>query len=296
MALIRRDEETWGWHFLYVMEQGFDPDYTIADGGSGLSTGQKAVMSEAPCHGDGFHIQQQFEQVANSLRRQANGTTTRHIKLEHKIENARLTGPMPRKLIGQLVYSKRRDRELFCLCQDIKTFLQWMFYDVLELSGPLLDVRQALFDYIVRELQHRENKNYSAIRKLRKALYNQRDDLLAFAGALAYKPTQIAQRFNLPLQVVCDGYLLYRKHHTSNAYWERWNHHFYSQTSGKFYGLLEAVGEAFKQTPRASSLVENLNSRLRNYFFLRRRVGDSYLGLLQFFLNHRCFIRSEIPE
>jgi hypothetical protein len=27
-----RDEESWGWHLLDVMEQGFKPEYTIADG------------------------------------------------------------------------------------------------------------------------------------------------------------------------------------------------------------------------------------------------------------------------
>ena len=59
---------------------------------------------------------------------------------------------------------------------------------------------------------------------------------------------------------------------------------------------MEAGGEALKQTPRASSLVENLNSRLRNYFFLRRSLGDAYLSTLQFFSNNRCFLRSEVPE
>jgi len=43
-------------------------------------------------------------------------------------------------------------------------------------------------------------------------------------------------------------------------------------------------------------LVENLNSRLRNYFFLRRNLGQGYLDLLLFFLNHRVFMRSERPE
>lgn len=51
-----------------------------------------------------------------------------------------------------------------------------------------------------------------------------------------------------------------------------------------------------KQTPRASSLVENLNSRLRNYFFLRRQLGPQYLDSLRFFLNHRTFMRSECSE
>jgi hypothetical protein len=50
------------------------------------------------------------------------------------------------------------------------------------------------------------------------------------------------------------------------------------------------------QTPRSSSLVENLNSRLRNYFTLRRHLAGSYLGLLRFFLNHRRFMRSRHAE
>ena len=46
------------------------------------------------------------------------------------------------------------------------------------------------------------------------------------------------------------------------------------------------------QTPRCSSLVENANSRLRTYFTLRRHIGGSYLDLLEFFLDHRRFMRS----
>jgi hypothetical protein len=55
------------------------------------------------------------------------------------------------------------------------------------------------------------------------------------------------------------------------------------------------VGQV-KRTPRASSLVENLNSRLRNYFFLRRDLGEGYLDLLRFFLNHHRFQRSRRAE
>ena len=51
-----------------------------------------------------------------------------------------------------------------------------------------------------------------------------------------------------------------------------------------------------RRAVRASSVIENLNSRLRNYFFLRRQLGPDYLALLQFFLNHRRFGRSEHPE
>jgi hypothetical protein len=290
-----RDEETWGCHLLDVMAQGFDPDYTIADGGSGLRAGQKAVMPETPCHGDVFHIQQQFEQVANGLARQAQGATTQRIKVEQQIAKASVTNSVPQKLIIQQVHANRREKGLAARAQDVKTLLQWFSHDVLALAGPSLAVRQELFDFITAELKQREGKQYPTIRKLRKALHNQRDQLLAFAGVLDQKLAAIATLFELPLQAVREVCLLHRKPTTSNAYWERWNH-LHNRLSDKFHGLMAAVSEALKTTPRASSMVENLNSRLRNYFFLRRGLGDSYLSLLQYFLNHRGFLRSRVPE
>jgi hypothetical protein len=47
---------------------------------------------------------------------------------------------------------------------------------------------------------------------------------------------------------------------------------------------------------RASSVIENINSRLRGYFCLRRELGADYLSLLQFFLNHRRLLRSAHGE
>ena len=65
---------------------------------------------------------------------------------------------------------------------------------------------------------------------------------------------------------------------------------------GKFHVLFEAVRRTMADTPRSSALVENLNSRLRTYFTLRRHLGGSYLDLLRFFLNHRRFVRSRHAE
>ena len=65
---------------------------------------------------------------------------------------------------------------------------------------------------------------------------------------------------------------------------------------GSFYPIEQAVRALSDQVVRASSIIENINSRLRNYFFLRRELGSGYLELLQFFLNHRRFLRSERQE
>ncbi|MEL7071710.1 MAG: hypothetical protein AAGN15_24110 [Cyanobacteria bacterium J06581_3] len=294
-SVDHRDEDTWGYHLLDVIDQGFDPDYTIADGGSGLRAGQKAAMPETPCHGDVFHIQQQFEQVSNGLIRRVQGGPTRLLKQAQQMASTSLKDIVEQKLLSQQVLAEQREQALVFLAQDVKTLLGWFSHDVLALAGPPLAVRQDLFDFIVSELQQREDERYPAIRKLRKALRNQRDQLLAFAGVLDQKLVDIADGFKLPLQAVREVCLLHRKHETSEAYWIRWNQ-LHSQLSGKFHDVMQAVDDALKQTPRASSMVENLNSRLRNYFFLRRSLGDDYLNLLRFFLNHRQFLRSRILE
>ena len=68
------------------------------------------------------------------------------------------------------------------------------------------------------------------------------------------------------------------------------------QLRGRYHALRVAVAQVARQVVRASSVAENLNSRLRCYFFLRRELGPGYLSLLQFFLNHRRFQRSEHAE
>ena len=72
-------------------------------------------------------------------------------------------------------------------------------------------MRQELFDFIVCELKQRENERYPAIRKLRKALRNQRDHLLAFVGVIDQKLSDIVRDFKLPLQAVRDAGLFHSK-------------------------------------------------------------------------------------
>ncbi|PZD70529.1 hypothetical protein C1752_10958 [Acaryochloris thomasi RCC1774] len=126
---------------------------------------------------------------------------------------------------------------------------------------------------------------------------NQRDDLLAFAKVLDDKLANIAQQFDTPLFLLRQMVRFFRKQPTSEACWRSWGD-LHEKLSWKFFQLHlhQAIQNAMKQTPRASSLVENLNSRLRNYFSLRKHLGTSYLGLLQFFINHRRFMSSDSEQ
>ena len=122
-----------------------------------------------------------------------------------------------------------------------------------------------------------------------------RSDLLAFAGVLDEKLAVIACVHQVSDSLVREACVLHRLPTTSSSYWRDWNR-LRGKTGDRFHDLFAAVNDVMVRTPRSSSLVENLNSRLRNYFTLRRHLGGSYLELLRCFLNHRCFVRSQRPE
>jgi len=289
-----RDADTWGVHLLDVARQGLDPDYTIADAGQGLRAGQKAAWGDTPCHGDVFHIQRQCEGLANTLSRLAHGATSRRRTLQARIGHSGPQGPH-RELATQLALARQAEARAHELARDIRTLTQWLRHDVLALAGPALATRRELFDFIVEELAAREPGDARRIRPVRVALQNQRDTLLAFAGVLDAKLADIAQTHAIADPLVREACLLHRLPSTSPAYWQGWNR-LRATTGGKFHVLFAAVSRAMAHTPRSSSLVENLNSRLRSCFTLRRHLGGSYLDLLRFFLNHRRFMRSRRAE
>ncbi|MES2260593.1 MAG: hypothetical protein V4724_18890 [Pseudomonadota bacterium] len=286
-----RDADTWGIHLLDAAQQGLNPDYTIADAGQGLRAGQKVAWGDKPCHGDVFHIQYQCEGLANTLAGIARGAKSRRKKLQAKSEKARQAPD----LADRIALALRAEAGAHALAGDIRTLTAWLAHDVLALAGPSLDIRKNLFDFIVAELGRRESDDPRRIRPVRIALQNQRDDLLAFAGVLDDKLSMIARAHQLPEHVVRAACVLHRKPRASPAYWQGWNR-LRARMGATFHAVFDAVAQAMAQTPRSSALVENLNSRLRNYFTLRRQLGGSYLDLLQFFLNHRCFMRSRRPE
>lgn len=290
----QRDETTWGVHLLDAKEQGLNPGYAIADAGSGLRAGYRTAFGNAPCHGDVFHIQHQCETLANLLNRIAKGASTRREKLERRMGKAKLKS-QGNQLSAKLTKARQSEASALKLAKDIKTLVVWLERDILALAGPTFELRCELFNFIVAELTQREHLDSARIRPVRVALERQRNQLLGFAKVLDTQLADIAQRFQVSdywVRCIC---LFQRKPKTSPAYWQRRDDLFH-QLGSKFYAVLEAVVNVMQSIHRSSSLVENLNGRLRNYFSLRRNLGQGYLNLLRFYLNHRTFGRSRRPE
>ena len=144
--------------------------------------------------------------------------------------------------------------------------------------------------FVIEELRSREYICKHRIEPVRKYLENHKDNLLEFVPEMEKLLAEVSIEFEVPLADV-QGVANLRGLSTE----ERWeeNTTLRNRLKSKFHIIETAVGDILDSIVRASSLVENLNSRLRNYFTLRRHLGNDYLEILRFFLNHRRFMRSE---
>jgi hypothetical protein len=288
------DEESWGVSLLEASDRGLRPVYTIGDGGHALRAGQRAAWGEGiPCHGDVFHAERDLGTLAYYLENRAKGAVSARSGLERKM--ARAGQRQSHRLATRMAQARAGEAKAVALARDVRILSDWMQQDILGAAGPDLATRRELFDYVVAELRTREPMAPHRIGPVLRMLERHRDRLLAFAGMLDERIADIAARTGVPVFLVHALCELEGVDEHSPGRWRR-EADLRGKMRHRFHDVQRSVREALRETHRASSLVENLNSRLRNYFFLRRHVGHGYLDLLRFFLNHRRYLRSEKPE
>jgi hypothetical protein len=199
------------------------------------------------------------------------------------------------KVAQNLRRAKEATSKAVALYDDVATLGHWLQRDILAVAGPDCSTRRELLDFVVAELRLREGQSESQIRPVRVLLENQGANLLAFAEVLDQELAALATGWQLSEDVLRQLLATGQMPETDSKRWQREASH-RQQLGGRYSGLFEAVQELSAGVVRASSLVENVNSRLRSYFFLRRQLGPDYLELLRFFLKNRRLQRSEREE
>jgi hypothetical protein len=291
-----RDAVTWGVRLLELGDRGFNPDAFVADFGTGLRAGQTLAFPEKPCRGDVFHAQQTIVPVVSALENRAYELINQCEQRERKAANyQRRHGRADKTLAQQLRRLRPAAAQAIDLADDAALLARWLREDVLALAGPSYADRRILYDFIVAELRGRAPLCPHRLEPLCQFLENHRDQLLAFAEQLDRDLAALASDFHIAVETVRDLLHLQMFVGTNPRRWQR-EADLRQLLRDRFHVLQHAVRKLAKRTVRASSAVENLNSRLRKYFFLRRQLGADYLVLLQFFLNHRRFPRSEHKE
>jgi hypothetical protein len=295
-----RDADTWGVRLLELVDQGFHPQATVADAGTSLRAGQAEALPNVPCQGDVFHIVSDLKKVVGFLENRAYGALETTEQCERRRD--RLRRPTKRRRAKSAHGPAQRLRrariasdEAVALAEDVALLVGWLRHDILTVAGPCYTQRCQLYDFVVAELKARASKCPHRIEPICGALENQRDDLLAFARRLDEDLEQLGQELQIPAELARCVLKTQSREERDPRRWAE-EAALRKELRGRFHAVQFAVTAVAEETVRASSLVENFNSRLRSYFFLRRHLGSDYLALLQFYLNHRRLQRSDRPQ
>jgi hypothetical protein len=296
----QRDGDTWAIRLLECQDRGFAPKATIADFGTGIRAGQARAMPNTFCRGDVFHALHEITPVVTFLENRAYEVITTHDKLHHKKTKLQERGRSDqcgqvRELGRQLSAAALEQAKAIALADDISLLAYWLRTEVFAVNGLSYTDRCTLFDFIVAELQIRVPLCPHRLKPVGTLLHNHRDELLAFAKQLDEDLGKLAAELKVSIAVIHAVLDLQALDQRQPQRWQK-ESALQNQLGSRFHAIAKAVRELSKRVVRASSIIENINSRLRNYFFLRREIGGGYLEILQFFLNHRRFLRSEHPE
>lgn len=289
-----RDADTWGVRLLELQDRGLRPDATIADAGRGLRAGQTLAWPDTPCRGDIFHALRDLGQLVRFLDNRAYGVVETCDHQQRRMTRAKRHGRGNTQSKRLALVRQEQDRAI-ALADEVSVLIDWVRNDIFAVAGPDHPTRGDLFDFVVAELEARQSRCPHRIGPVVRALRNQRDDLLAFAAALDQQLAAVAKEYEVSPALVRELLAVSASDGRCPSTWQR-DAELHRRLGSRYRGVQDAVTQVMLETVRASSVIENLNSRLRGYFFLRRHLGGAYLDLLRFVLNHRRFGRSEHPE
>ena len=219
-------------------------------------------------------------------------TSSKILALEEEIMNNQ---KQQNELLQTLSITRISEKNIIKLVDTIEIIKDWLQHDILSVAGPDYTKRCELFDFIVQALVDAEKDCPSKhVRKMAIKLKNQRKDLLRFVLRNDEKLVGIAKKLEIEISVLRELYELQAVSYESNYCYDR-EQKLRKKIGPKFHLAVAQINTIIKGTVRASSVIENINSRLRSYFFLRKAFGQESLDLLQFYLNHKTFLRSEHP-
>ena len=291
-----RDADTWGIRLLEAADRGLAPEATVADFAAGLRAGQGLALPAVPCRGDAFHALYCVGPLVRYLENRAYDAITARTKLECKQAAAerravgrigpwspscsRRGGPRPRR-------SRWPTRSVCWPVGCETTSSRWPARSTPSASSCSTSWRPSW--------PPASRPAPIGFRPVRAMLENQRENLLAFAAGLDRDLAALAREWRISVTTTREV-LQVQSLPTRDP--ERWRREaaLRATLKGRYHGVSTEVRRLSDRVVRASSLVENLDSRLRAYFFLRRQLGGDYLALLQFFLNHRRYLRSDNPD
>jgi len=284
-----RKAETWEVYMADRQDHGLQLDVSLNDGAAGLISGIKKARPETEIQRDTFHASYEIGKEFSKVERKAYSA----IKEENDLKNRVQSGRSQQKTIEKLEDAKQKAEVAINNFDTIAILITWL-KELLGFSGYGLHDTTVLIEFILQELgKYRET--YPGLVKECEAIRKAMPSLLSFIGRLESKMELCAIELGIPP----DAFRLMYQQLAFGIASTRYNDMEYEIV----IMLMEKYDEARREfqkvldgTKKASSLVENLNGRIRVYIDMKRVVPTRFFVLLKVYFNTRRYKRSRIKE
>ena len=273
-----RAGETWKAALEEQKTRGLSPETCVSDGGTGLLKGVPGAFPKIEMQADAFHA---LRDIGRHIQRAERKSLSLFRRLEHLEEKLRKpkAKEAERKQYAELLAEWECGLERTEILDILFSWLR----ECVGFSGYGYAKSLSLCQWILEEmaaLSPGEEEFLKAIRRFQKRL----PALLGFLRRLERKAREAALSFPADPRAFQLLYNQTAYSHTSEAYrfMEKKLFSFFGQ---RIFEARDTLASLLRSVFRASSLIENVNGRLRPFMDLKREVPEPLFILLKVFFN-----------
>ena len=285
-----RSAQTWQDAMEACKAASLSLEVSISDFGTGLLSGIPKAFPDAVIQPDLFHWMMELGTEISSQERRAYAMLSDYYRYEGALNGQRIH----EKTFQKLLSLEERLLPAMERCDTLLILYQWL-REMTGYQGYGYPDAVSLCDWILEQMEEAAGESAGRLRKaLSKARRNLPDVLIylkraeealeVYALEHGYPPEAFALMYKM------SGYSPISPQYRAA---DKRVRHLLKKAYGNCY---LKVQEILKGIKRASSLVENLNGRLRPYMNLKRMVPKKFLTLLKVYFNTKKYRRSRKAE
>ena len=292
-----RTAESWQRAMEQLKELGLNLKVAISDAGSGLLSGIRKAFPDADIQIDVFHMLKDLGGEVWRFKKKMLKALRDYYDLESKVHGIKnqYTDRARRALSDWK--KARQDIDAQLEAHDTVNCLYRWVHELLAFSGYTQQEVTELLEWLLEEM-YGVVKSQNAWKLMAEIdRFKQRmPAMLLFLGRLFNEFNKAAQKLDVPLDAFKSLYRRLSTRKDSDEYWKL-TFAAYDILGDDRFDEIEAAHDAIMLgIKRASSLVENVNSRLRIYMDVKRSLSKNFYSLVQLHMNTKKYRRSRVAD
>jgi len=284
-----RTAETWAIYLDDRKEHGLDLKVSINDAGAGLMAGIPKVFPDGEIQSDTFHASYDMGKEISKLERKA----YKLINAEQALED-NLSGKRPREKNKAVLEEVKPQAAAAVKLYDLLYILYIWLKELLGFSGYSMEDTMLLAEWVLQEMWELAAGIPSLqkeIGKVRKLL----PSLLSFIKRLERGMERLSKETGIPIEAF---HLMYRQlsYNPGSLPDIEIQCKLALMLMERYNEATDAFQKLLKNTKKASSLVENLNGRIRVFIEVKRVIPTKFFILLKVYFNLYRYKRSRCKE